>query len=484
MRKIIVLVSILSVVLLLFPSIGLAATTAKLYLNGKPLTSSVPPAIVNNSTMVPFRVIAEHLGAKVTWEHQTKKVIVQSSKTIELKIADKKALVDGKAFDLQTAPLIMQGRTMIPLRFVGEQLGLKVHWDASSKSVYMEQPQAEEKPDPQQPEPAPEPSPSDPPVHADPGGDDRPDPGAEPTLIESISFSMDQIIVQGNKTPRAQGFVLTGPERIVLDFAGSAFAPVFNGQTLESGANTYGEIVLNGHPFIEKIRYSLFSAQPSTIRVVVDLKKKTGYEVKEIPDQNQTIITILTPGEQGSSDPGSNKYVVVIDAGHGGTDPGAISVRSRKEKDFTYAVARKVLQLLENEPMIESRESRSGDSTVELDSRVNFANQLGADVFVSIHGNKFTAESAQGTETYYSRPESKELADIIHRHVVQATQFTDRGVKRADFRVIKATTMPAVLIEVGFLSNPKEEEMMFDEQFQARVAAAIAAAIKEYLGIK
>lgn len=115
--------------------------------------------------------------------------------------------------------------------------------------------------------------------------------------------------------------------------------------------------------------------------------------------------------------------------------------------------------------------------------RVQLANTLNADVFVSIHGNSVEASpQISGTETfYYKRSSSKALADIMHRHLVEALGFKDRGVKNGNLEVLRDTTMPAVLLEIGFLSNLAEEQAMLSETVQDKAAQAIVDAIKEFV---
>ena len=117
--------------------------------------------------------------------------------------------------------------------------------------------------------------------------------------------------------------------------------------------------------------------------------------------------------------------------------------------------------------------------------RVQLANKLKADVFVSIHGNSVVASpQTTGTETfYYQRSSSKNLADVIHKHLIEAIGLKDRGVKNGSLQVIRETTMPAVLLEIGFLSNPEEEVALFSDSFQDKATQAIVDGIKEYVGI-
>jgi N-acetylmuramoyl-L-alanine amidase len=119
-----------------------------------------------------------------------------------------------------------------------------------------------------------------------------------------------------------------------------------------------------------------------------------------------------------------------------------------------------------------------------LIDRVNFANQLNADAFVSIHANAFKDRpTIRGTETFYSRQDSITLSTIMHRQMLVATGFPDRLLKKADYRVIKSTKMPAVLLEAGFISNPVEEKQIFDSLFQDRVAQAVVNGLKEYFSL-
>jgi beta-glucosidase/6-phospho-beta-glucosidase/beta-galactosidase len=109
-----------------------------------------------------------------------------------------------------------------------------------------------------------------------------------------------------------------------------------------------------------------------------------------------------------------------------------------------------------------------------------YANEINADLFVSIHGNTFDDSSVTGTETFYYHNFSKSFAEIIHNHLIQATGFKDRGVKKEEFFVLTDTDMPAVLLEIGYLTNPQDESEMLTEAFQTRVAQAIVDGIKEY----
>ncbi|QDS34062.1 N-acetylmuramoyl-L-alanine amidase [Brevibacillus brevis] len=190
------------------------------------------------------------------------------------------------------------------------------------------------------------------------------------------------------------------------------------------------------------------------------------------------------PDNSNASQVDSPVYKIVIDPGHGGKDHGAEGVSGRVEKDFTLQLARKVQELAEQDSRIEVYLTRSDDRFLSSKERERpqFANQLGADLFISLHGNTYTDPTVSGTETYYFHPESLLLAESIQKHVRDATGFQDRGVKKGDFFVVKDTNMPAVLLEVGYLTNPSDEQKLFEEDFQYRIAASVIEGIQDYLG--
>ncbi|WP_429841235.1 N-acetylmuramoyl-L-alanine amidase family protein [Brevibacillus sp. FIR094] len=189
------------------------------------------------------------------------------------------------------------------------------------------------------------------------------------------------------------------------------------------------------------------------------------------------------PDNSNADSVNSPVYKIVIDPGHGGKDHGAEGVSGHVEKDFTLQLARKVKELAEQDLRMQVYLTRSDDrflSSVERE-RPQFANQLGADLFISLHGNTYTDPTVSGTETYYYHPESLPLAKSIQKYVRDATGFQDRGVKKEDFFVVKDTNMPAVLLEVGYLTNPSDEQKLMDEDFQYRIATSVIEGIQDYL---
>lgn len=472
--------------MLALPATAMAAgaATTQLFLNGKPLAAEVPPRIISGNTLVPVRIIAENLGAKVGWDEPAKKVTVSSGTTkLVLTIDKTEVQVGGATAKLEVAPAIVDGSTMVPVRFVAEQLGLKVTWDDLTRSVFLYK---------KSDGAAAGGSETNGGTGAAVGGGTgatgtsgggsaggtvtgtvyaaEPSIDVKPGIVQAIDFTGDRLTVKtSGVTTKPNLFHLSNPERLVLDVPFAALETTLKAKL----SGTVGEIALQ-HPVASKIRFSNYSSDPPTARIIIDLKARA--ELKPV-DAKQ-----LQPG-QFAYDLKQTKYRVVIDAGHGGKDTGAISVTGRTEKEFNLAMVTKVNELLKKEPLIDVIMTRTDDTFVELDGRVAIANDNNADLFLSIHGNKWTP-STSGTETYYYRAESLDFANTIHKHLAAATGLPDRGVRQQPFRVVKGTTMPGVLVEVGYLSNKNDEKKMYDEAFQNQVAASLVAAIKDYLNIQ
>jgi len=182
------------------------------------------------------------------------------------------------------------------------------------------------------------------------------------------------------------------------------------------------------------------------------------------------------------------RYLVVIDPGHGGKDPGAIGVGGLEEKDITLPIAQMVYIKSLNDPQLRVVLSRRDDQYIYPADRILAANGLGADLYVSIHANAFSSASVSGVETLVHETQrtdsaSYRLAQMMQEHVVAATGAVDRGVKWAPL-FIRRATMPAVLVETGFVTNPHEAKLLQSISYQSKLADAILAAIREFLNIQ
>ncbi len=185
-----------------------------------------------------------------------------------------------------------------------------------------------------------------------------------------------------------------------------------------------------------------------------------------------------------STAPRIGSGVVVIDPGHGGRQPGAISYLGYHEDDINLQIANKVVGYL-RQAGVEVIMTRTTDTTVTLDDRVALANRVNPDLFVSIHQDANPKRSMRGyliLVASNASQESKQAARALDRNM-ETTGISSRGMRKDSrgLRVLKNTTCPAVLVECGHISNPTEETLLESPGFQSRMARAIADGILEYL---
>lgn len=246
-----------------------------------------------------------------------------------------------------------------------------------------------------------------------------------------------------------------------------------------------------------------------------------------------TLLLLLLAAAHGwAQAPAEGRKLVVIDAGHGGVDPGARGPRGTLEKDVALAVARELAGFLRADPALDVRLTRDADLLVPLAERPRLANRWREEggsgrpaLFISIHTNAHERSSARGVETYFlsealtedarrvaamenaaqrfetavpaDEPlhfilndlrrnlylrESSDGATIFQRRLAAAHPGPDRGVKQAGFVVLEGAFMPAVLVELGFITNAQDESLLATPDFQRRAAAGLAEAVREYFG--
>ncbi len=171
---------------------------------------------------------------------------------------------------------------------------------------------------------------------------------------------------------------------------------------------------------------------------------------------------------------------IILDPGHGGNDTGAMR-NNVEEKDITLQIALKVKNILEEAGFDNVIMTRSGDTTLTLQERVEIANNNNADIYVSIHINASVKNEVEGIETHYYSGGGYDVAKIIHKELINNLTASDRGLFKSKFYVIKHTEAPAVLLELGFISNDEEREALTSEQRQTDSAKAVADGIIKYL---
>lgn len=179
----------------------------------------------------------------------------------------------------------------------------------------------------------------------------------------------------------------------------------------------------------------------------------------------------------------SGKIVVVVDPGHGGRDPGAVGIGGIHEADIVLDIAQQVARLIEAEGL-QAVLTRSDDREVDLAPRVDLSDAVDADLFVSIHANAISMSrpDVNGIETYYYYSSAAaRLAESIHTSLLNATGMNDRGVRQARFYVLTETSMPAVLVEVGFVTGREDVVRLNSATSRNQIAEAIADGILRYV---
>ena len=212
-----------------------------------------------------------------------------------------------------------------------------------------------------------------------------------------------------------------------------------------------------------------------TLRLKVVSQTVNLPTVKKVEEPVVTVPTVvITPVKKDHT-----KKVVVIDAGHGGSDCGATR-NGIYEKNITLDVSKKVYDLLVKKGY-DVYMTRDKDEFVSLQDRVAISENISPDIFVSIHVNSSNAESPNGLETHYYKDNSLQLAKTVHASMLNHIKAYNRGLFKSKFYVINHTTAPAILVEIGFISNNAERAQLVSESRKQATAKAIAEGIHEYL---
>ena len=338
-------------------------------------------------------------------------------------------------------------------------------------------------------------------------------------------------------------FSVKDPERLVLDLEGVEFGPAL--------ADLHGKVA-TGDPYIDKVRVG--RNRPGVVRLVIDLKAEVQPQVftlKPIGEYGHRLVLDLYPlvtpdplaalieadGKLPKTDkepaPAPDKprvarlATIVIDPGHGGEDPGARGRLGSREKDITLTIAMRLKALIDAEPEMRAVLTRDGDFYVPLQTRVDKARRVKADLFVSVHADAFIRPHARGSSVFAlsERRATSEAArwlakkeneadlvggvniDVKDKYLAQTlldlsqTATIDHSlrlgsavlgelgqvntlhkaqVEQASFAILKSPDVPSILVETAFISNPEEEKRLNDDAYQDQLARAILGGIKRY----
>jgi N-acetylmuramoyl-L-alanine amidase len=355
-------------------------------------------------------------------------------------------------------------------------------------------------------------------------------------LLPSTAASGDAVELKG-----IRHWVTSESVRIAIDISGSV---EFTKGRLTNPERLYCDLkniklkkgLQTNYPFAEglvkTVRISQYNA--NTVRIVFDLRKADyDYKISSLEDPPRLIIDFFPKGTDekkidAKADMFLLKRVVVLDAGHGGHDPGAVGFKGLYEKDVVLDIVRKMRDIMTSEyPLYEVILTRDSDVFIPLDERAAVANKKSAELFVSVHANASPNRQARGIETYLlnwtndeesmrvaarenaislkkmkqvqnelgfilasleresKRDESVKLAGHIQNSLTstitqQYHEVSNLGVKQALFYVLVGAKMPSSLVEVSFISNPEEEKLLSDESYRQKIAYSIVAGIHAY----
>ena len=330
-----------------------------------------------------------------------------------------------------------------------------------------------------------------------------------------------RIVFDLSKSVRYNLFELSSPERIVIDLASSKFSGKVPDKTKLG-------------PLIRSIRVG---EHDGAVRFVIDLSNKVNYKhftlrpneiygdrlVVDIHPLGQTTAT----SREKKSNKKKSDFLVVIDAGHGGEDPGAIGAKKTFEKHLVLEIAKRLKKFLDAQPGIRADLTRKGDYYIPLRRRTQIAIEKDADLFVSIHADAFTRRSAHGISVFAlsNRGATSErarviankenssdmlggenlaeisddvvevLADLaldkqiersldigakVRYRLSSVGKMHGNAVEQAGFVVLKTPQIPSLLIEVGFISNPTEERKLKTSSYQNKIVKGIGQAVVQF----
>lgn len=338
--------------------------------------------------------------------------------------------------------------------------------------------------------------------------------------ITGIRVSTDadktRIVVDGTKETEYKVSVISNPQRIIIDIQNAWVSPnVKKATNIDSRFAKAVRIAQHDSSTVRvvvessmgKNNYKVFALKGGTTayRVVMDLGKVGGdtsgsnntnkAEKVETPPSGTTP-SVTTPSGTTTEPvftPGLKGKIIALDAGHGGSDTGAIGPTGVTEKGVTLRVAKALQKLLQAEGAtvlmtrttdteVSPKKANASD-VEELQARCDVGNDGNADIFISMHMDSFTNSTPSGTTGYYYTKGSKasqRLAQYVSEGVVTALGTGNRGTKSCNFYVVKHTDMPATLVEMAFISNDKEEKLMNSEAGINRAAEGILNGLRRF----
>lgn len=474
-----------------------------LYIDGKEITTTVmPPIQFSGNVLVPAREVFSEMGAEVEWRALEQSVYVHNETTlIVLRMDSKEAWVNGEIKPLNMPAKLINDKVMIPIRFISEELGYSVEWSPSQYAIYIMTDGSTSGPNQN--------------IGASDVFNGVQDGQNETASNETTNGILNNSYVNNTISNISN----TGVDNTGNEINSSMQLPTINSGLTDSWLNsnfihyqsqsetltldgiaglTASQITcdenyhqkqlvihLNGDysSFLQAGSWMKQSGSISKLQVVhqngetqIILTTSTIQALKVSEQDGQVALSVVKPSEKYDK-------IVVIDAGHGDHDPGT-AWAGVQEKDVTLSVSNAIVSLLEADPTIKVYATREDDSFLELMERSDFSNQIDPDLFISVHVNSVENNTAaSGTETYYTEKadtRNKTFATMVQEALVNEFGTRNRGVKTNTFVVTKYTNAPAILIEIGFVTNDADRAMMTSSDFESRYASTLYQCILNY----
>jgi N-acetylmuramoyl-L-alanine amidase len=429
-------------------------TGVRLIVDGVELITDTPATIVQERTLVPARAVFEAMGGTVEWNEGLREVTILLHRSeIKLTIDSKDAFVEGKLRTLDVPASIIDGRTMVPVRFIAESAGSTVEWDNDNRIVQV----------------------------TSPGQEQTTELDIVDIVVEETDASYNIKVVGNNQINVFKDFILASPDRFVLDIQ-------------DATLKNFAAPAIKNSDVIKSVRFSQFEV--TAVRVVVDLNDKVPGRISKSDDGQSLVIEFNKKGIDPVVDNGLpeldwrvTNLLVVIDPGHGGKDTGAIAfedtIDQLYEKEVNLDVALRINELL-TAAGVNIKLLRYDDLYIGLQERPALANAMSADLYIGIHTNSSDNLSARGIEVlYYTKNTeadynifSRHFADIAQAELLKEMGIPDRTVKeRPLLAVLNKTIMPAIIVEGGFMSNPDDIQFIKTEAYREKYALAVARSI-------
>ena len=311
----------------------------------------------------------------------------------------------------------------------------------------------------------------------------------EPATIQQIGFNdtNSQLLIQSDRTISANGQWKNGLYEVTLSPArlgsGVTVPPVpSDGLLLRARVYQADDqtVVISLHPRSGTLFSGLTTISSNVMALGIG-RSTTASSTLRLPNTRPQ-----SPGrDPNASIPlptiQNGRNVVIIDPGHGGSDPGAVGIGNIHEADVVLEIAQQVASILEQQG-VQAIMTRTSDVDVELEPRVAMAEQANASLFVSIHANAIdmSRPEVNGTSTYYFSS-GENLAQVVQNSIVQGLGMQDRGIHAARFYVLRKTSMPAILVETAFVTGADDAKKLADSAWRSQMATAIANGVLQYL---